>query len=101
MRQQDSQGDSQGRARLENCTRLEITSCLNFQWEPWLLLTSALASDMEEIIFRTKSGFCHLFPDKIVLTRDGVVGNLSNFVVGSNISRILFVYTLIAVGYIY
>jgi hypothetical protein len=53
---------------------------------------------MEENVFRTKTGFCHLFPDKIVLTRDGVVGNLSNAVVGSNISRILFIYALIAVG---
>jgi hypothetical protein len=45
VRQQDSQGDSQGRARLENCTKLEITSCLIFQWEPWLLLTSALGEE--------------------------------------------------------
>jgi hypothetical protein len=45
-----------------------------------------------EKIFKTKTGFCHVLPDKIVLTRDGVIGNVSNVVVGKGILRILIMY---------
>ncbi len=51
--------------------------------------------------FRTKTGFCHISPDKIVLTRDGVVGNMAKIMVGSNISRILIIYGLLSTGLIY
>jgi hypothetical protein len=34
-----SAGDSQGRARLKNSSRLKIIKYLNGQWKPWLLLT--------------------------------------------------------------
>lgn len=56
--------------------------------------------------FRTKSGYCHILPDKIVLTRDGVVGNVSKVMVGNGIARILIIYALIATvlgycGYVY
>jgi hypothetical protein len=37
--QQQSAGDSQGRARLENCSRLEFISNLKCPWKPWLRLT--------------------------------------------------------------
>ncbi len=40
-----------------------------------------------EKIFKTKTGFCHVFPDKIVLTRDGVVGNISKVLIGNNIKH--------------
>jgi len=42
--------------------------------------------------FKTKTGFCHILPDKIVLTRDGIIGNISKGVVGNNIGKILFIY---------
>lgn len=45
-----------------------------------------------EKIFKTKTGYCHIQQDKIVLTRDGVVGNLSKVVVGNNITKILMIY---------
>ncbi len=51
--------------------------------------------------FRTKTGFCHIFPDKIILTRDGEVGDLSKLVVGDNISRFLIIYSLLAVYIIF
>ena len=45
-----------------------------------------------EKAFITKTGFCHILPDKIVLTRDGVIGNVAKVTVGNNISRILLIY---------
>jgi hypothetical protein len=44
-----------------------------------------------EKIFKTKTGFCHILPDKIVLKRDGVVGNAAKVTVGNNIARILLI----------
>ncbi|MCG8322306.1 MAG: phosphoribosylaminoimidazolesuccinocarboxamide synthase [Cytophagales bacterium] len=55
----------------------------------------------KEKVFRTKTGFCHIFPDRIVLTRDGIVGNLSEITVSNSISRILTIYTLLLVGLLY
>ncbi|MCD7932409.1 MAG: hypothetical protein LUH15_14230 [Tannerellaceae bacterium] len=54
-----------------------------------------------EKIFKTKSGFCHILPGKIVLTRDGIVGNLSEIVVGNNIKRIQITYSILAVFLVY
>lgn len=45
-----------------------------------------------EKVFETKTGFCHILPDRIVLTRDGQIGTLSKVVVGNNIARILLMY---------
>lgn len=49
-----------------------------------------------EKTFRTKTGYCHILPDKIVLTRDGIIGNMSKVTVGSSIARILVIYGVIA-----
>jgi hypothetical protein len=54
-----------------------------------------------EKTFRTKTGFCHILPDKIVLTRDGIIGNVAKVTVGSNISRILIVYSVLSIGLFY
>ena len=54
-----------------------------------------------EKTFKTKTGFCHILPDKIVLTRDGIIGNLSDLTVGSNISRILIIYGFLSFGLFY
>ena len=51
--------------------------------------------------FKTKTGFCHIFPDKIVLTRDGIVGNVAKITIGNSITRILTIYGLISLGLIY
>lgn len=45
-----------------------------------------------EITFRTKTGYCHVLPDSIVLTRDGIAGNVAKVVVGNNIARIMIIY---------
>ncbi len=52
----------------------------------------------EEKIFKTKTGFCHILHDKIVLTRDGAIGNVSKVTVGNNITRILLFYGTITVA---
>jgi hypothetical protein len=49
-----------------------------------------------EKIFRTKSGFCHILSDKIILSRNGIRGDFSKVVVGNNISRILIIYTILS-----
>jgi len=54
-----------------------------------------------EKTFKTKTGFCHILPDKIVLTRDGIIGNVASVTVGNNISRILIIYSGLAIGLIY
>ena len=45
-----------------------------------------------EKTFKTKTGFCHILPNKIILTRDGIIGNVAKVTVGKNITRILIIY---------
>lgn len=54
-----------------------------------------------EKTFKTKTGFCHILPDKIVLTRDGIIGNVASVTVGNNVSRILIIYGGLAIGLFY
>ena len=54
-----------------------------------------------EKIFKTKTGFCHILPDKIVLTRNGIIGNGAKVVSGNNIYRILIIYSAISIFLIY
>lgn len=51
--------------------------------------------------FKTKTGYCHILPDKIVLSRDGVIGNIANVTVGKGIARILIIYGLLSIFLIY
>ncbi|WP_163409559.1 phosphoribosylaminoimidazolesuccinocarboxamide synthase [Flavobacterium ajazii] len=50
-----------------------------------------------EKIFKTKTGFCHVLSDKIILTRDGIIGNVSKIIVGNGITKILIIYSGIAI----
>lgn len=52
-------------------------------------------------IFKTKTGYCHILSDKIILTRDGIIGNVSQVIVGNGISRILIIYLAIALMLLY
>ena len=54
-----------------------------------------------EKTFKTKTGYCHILPDKIILTRDGIIGNVASVTVGTNISRILLIYGVISIGLFY
>ena len=50
---------------------------------------------------KTKTGFCHILPDKIILTRDGIIGNVSMVTVGNNIARTLIIYGALTLGLFY
>jgi hypothetical protein len=52
-----------------------------------------------EKIFKTKTGYCHILPEKIVLTRNGVVGDLSKLAMGNNIARPLVIYGILSIGF--
>lgn len=54
-----------------------------------------------EKTFKTKTGFCHVLPDRIVLTRDGIIGNVAKVTVGNNVTRILIIYGVITIGLFY
>jgi len=54
-----------------------------------------------EKTFRTKTGFCHILSDRIVLTRDGIVGNVAKVTVGNSILRILIIYGALSIGLLY
>ncbi|MCZ8286111.1 MAG: phosphoribosylaminoimidazolesuccinocarboxamide synthase [Bacteroidia bacterium] len=54
-----------------------------------------------EKTFRTKTGYCHILPDKVVLSRDGIPGNTAKVIVGNTIYRILFIYSMILCVLIY
>ena len=54
-----------------------------------------------EKVFKTKTGYCHILPDRIILTRDGIIGNVSQVIVGNGISRILIIYSVISIILLY
>jgi hypothetical protein len=49
---------------------------------------------MNEKVFKTKTGQCHILDDRIVLTREGFVGNISDVIAGKTISQMLIIYIL-------
>ena len=51
--------------------------------------------------FKTKTGFCHILPDKIILTRDGIIGNVAKVAVGKSITRVLIIYGGISIFLLY
>jgi hypothetical protein len=51
--------------------------------------------------FRTKTGYCHVTPEKIILTRDGVLGDAAKVVSGSKLYAILIVYGLLSLALAY
>ncbi|MCH8331529.1 MAG: phosphoribosylaminoimidazolesuccinocarboxamide synthase [Bacteroidetes bacterium] len=48
--------------------------------------------------FKTKLGYCHVLPDKIVLSRTPELGDLSELAVKNNINQLLILYVLLASG---
>ena len=51
-----------------------------------------------EKTFKTKTGYCHVLQDQIVLTREGIIANVSKVSMGDNIARPLIIYGLISLG---
>lgn len=54
-----------------------------------------------ENVFKTKTGYCHILPDKIVLSRDGIVGNLASVVSGNTIYQSIILYSVLIVYFSY
>ena len=55
-----------------------------------------------EKTFRTKTGFCHITADQIILTRDGIIANAAKDTPGNGkIIRLLVVYSAVALGLLY
>ena len=55
----------------------------------------------KEKIFKTKTGFCHVLPDKIVLTRDGIIGNVAEATVGNRMHRVLITQSILSICFLY
>jgi hypothetical protein len=47
-------------------------------------------------VFKTKTGFCHVLPDRLVLTREGPIGEAAEKFAGNSIARPLIIYGLVA-----
>src|SRR6188508_2027482 len=54
-----------------------------------------------EKVFRTKTGFCHVLSDRIILTRNGEIGDISNIEGGNKIAPILMIYAALALLNLY
>jgi hypothetical protein len=50
--------------------------------------------------FRTKTGYCHITDEQIVLSRDSVRGEMAKVTVGNSIPRILIIYSIISIALI-
>jgi hypothetical protein len=54
-----------------------------------------------EKTFRTKTGFCHVLPDSIVLTRHGIISDVAAITVGNGMINILLIYGGLAISLFY
>ena len=50
--------------------------------------------------FRTKTGYCHILEDKIVLTKDAEPGDISSLSIKNTILSVLIFYGILAIGLI-
>jgi len=57
--------------------------------------------DNSPSVFKTKTGYCHILPDKIVLTRDGVIGDLAKLTTGNSIKRLHVIYIILGIVFLY
>ena len=53
-----------------------------------------------EKVFKTKTGYCHVLQDKIVLTTNGVIDNVAKMTTTNNIATRLFIYALLSLIFI-
>jgi hypothetical protein len=56
-------------------------------------------STTEERSFRTKTGRCVVYDDRLELERLGARGRLASALVGSSVNRILVIYGMVALGF--
>ena len=46
--------------------------------------------------FRTKTGLCTITPDRLLIARDGVRGVAARLVIGNSVTRVLLLYSVLA-----
>jgi hypothetical protein len=51
--------------------------------------------------FKTKTGYCYVTPDKVILTSEGVRGNLGKSITGNRISLLFVFYFLMSAWILY
>jgi len=51
--------------------------------------------------FKTKTGYCHILPDKIILSRTGIIGNLDDIKYKENSATVLSMYGVLAAGLLF
>ena len=54
-----------------------------------------------ELKFKTKTGFCHILTDKILLTKNGITENLNELKTENKINRLLILYGIFAIPVFY
>lgn len=59
-------------------------------------MSTSSAIITKEKKFKTKTGYCHILSDKIVLTKDGVIGSISKIVSGNSIAQVQIINFLIS-----
>ena len=55
----------------------------------------------QEKTFKTKTGYCHILPDKIVLTRNNTLGTVTKGIFGNNMARVLTIYGVFTTVFLY
>lgn len=55
----------------------------------------------QENTFKTKTGYCHVLPDRIILTRDGVIENVSKIPTENSLTKILIIYGVLSTIFVY
>ncbi|MBL4752480.1 MAG: hypothetical protein JKY52_02600 [Flavobacteriales bacterium] len=51
--------------------------------------------------FKTRTGYCHILPDMIILSKTGVIGNLDDIKYKENSATILILYGVLAAGLLF
>lgn len=55
----------------------------------------------EKKVFRTKTGYCHIMPNEILLKREGIRGKLSKIILGDGLRRAQIIYLICSLIFIY
>jgi hypothetical protein len=51
--------------------------------------------------FKTKTGYCHIFPDRIQLTRENVAGEIAEATYGNSMPRTIIIFGILLAVFIY
>lgn len=54
-----------------------------------------------EKTFKTKTGYCHILQDKIVLTKEKIISDISKIPKGNGVFRVLIIYSILTLILLY